>query len=52
MRWISSLFMSLVALLIMLILLFAVLNLLQGIKIPIISNLAGGAENLAKGQAA
>lgn len=51
MRWVSSLFMSLVALLIMLILLFAVLNLIQGIKIPVLSGLAGGAENLAKGNA-
>lgn len=49
MRWVSSLFMALIALLIMLILLFAALNLLKGLHIPLISPLAGGAENLAQG---
>ncbi len=50
MRWVSSLFLSLIALLIMLILLFAILNLLRGLKVPFISGVAGSAENLAKGE--
>lgn len=50
MRWVSALFMSLIGLLVMLILLFAVLNLLQGLKIPLISGGAGTAERLAKGE--
>lgn len=50
MRWVSALFMSLIGLLIMLILLFAVLNLLQGLRIPFLSGAAGGAERLAKGE--